>query len=61
MDEVDQLLKQQKEIFERFAHELLVRQELEFDEIEAIFAEYGKANPRAFPKSEDLGDSAPKS
>jgi len=48
-------------IFERFAHELLVRQELEFDEIEAIFAEYGKANPRAFgSKSNASGTDAAK-
>jgi cell division protease FtsH len=61
MDDVDALLKREKEIFERFAHELLVRQELEFDEIEAIFAEYGKANPRAFPKTDEgSGDSASK-
>ncbi|MBI4395201.1 MAG: AAA family ATPase [Candidatus Omnitrophica bacterium] len=50
MHEVEELLKQEKVIFERFAHELLVRQELEYDEIEAIFAEYGKANPRTFQK-----------
>ncbi|MBI1977911.1 MAG: AAA family ATPase [Candidatus Omnitrophica bacterium] len=48
MKNVEQLLTNEKPIFERFAHELLVRQELEYDEIEAIFAEYGKANPRAF-------------
>lgn len=61
MQDVDALLRKEKEIFERFAHELLVRQELEFDEIEAIFAEYGKANPRAFPKTDgSSGDSAPK-
>jgi len=43
---VESLLHQEKELFERFAHELLTREELEYDEIEAIFAEYGKANPR---------------
>lgn len=51
MNDVDELLKAEKVILERFAHELLVRQELEFDEIEAIFAEYGRANPRAFQKN----------
>ncbi|MBI3999377.1 MAG: AAA family ATPase [Candidatus Omnitrophica bacterium] len=50
MRDVEELLKREKVVFERFAHELLVRQELEYDEIEAIFAEYGKANPRAFQK-----------
>lgn len=59
MNEVEQLLKKESVVFERFAHELLVRQELEFDEIEAIFAEYGKANPRAFePKSNRLDGSS---
>ncbi len=57
MRAVEELLKSEKVIFERFAHELLVRQELEFDEIETIFAEYGKANPRAFAaKTENSGD-----
>jgi len=48
MLEVEDLLKKENQIFERFAHELLTRQELEYDEIEAIFAEYGKVNPRHF-------------
>lgn len=52
--EVMDLLKKEKELFERFAHELLTKQELDYDEIEAIFAEYGKANPRRFKvKPED--------
>lgn len=46
LKEVEALLKQEQALFERFAHELLTRNELEYDEIEAIFAEYGKANPR---------------
>lgn len=50
IDQVEDLLKRESVVFDRFAHELLVRQELEFDEIEAIFAEYGKANPRSFVK-----------
>ena len=51
--EVEELLTKERKILDRFAHELLVREELEFDEIEEIFAEYGKANPRAFaPKNE---------
>ncbi len=48
LTEVEELLKKESAIFERFAHELLVKGELEYDEIEAIFAEYGKANPRRF-------------
>ena len=46
--EVEELLAKEKVIFDRFAHELLVKGELEYDEIEAIFAEYGKVNPRRF-------------
>ncbi len=48
LKEVEELLKKENVLFERFAHELLVKGELEFDEIEAIFAEYGKVNPRHF-------------
>lgn len=42
------LIKTESVIFERFAHELLVKGELDYDEIEAIFVEYGKVNPRRF-------------
>lgn len=48
MAEVEALLRKEKDLFERFAHELLAKQELDYDEIEAIFAEYGKVNPRRF-------------
>ena len=51
LKEVEGLLTQEKALFERFAHELLVRNELEYDEIEAIFAEFGKANPRVLLKA----------
>ncbi len=62
MLDVEELLKREKVIFERFANELLARQELEYDEIEAIFAEYGKANPRTFQeKNNGSGESTPKS
>jgi cell division protease FtsH len=44
--EVETLLRKEKDLFERFAHELLTKQELDYDEIEAIFAEFGKVNPR---------------
>lgn len=47
---VEELLKKENVLFERFAKELLTREELEFDEIEAIFAEYGKVNPRLIGK-----------
>lgn len=49
--EVEELIKKENALFERFAHELLVKSELEYDEIEAIFAEYGKVNPRKFGKT----------
>lgn len=48
MAEVEALLRKENEIFERFAKELLAKQELDYDEIESIFAEYGKVNPRRF-------------
>lgn len=41
--EVEELLTKEGEILERFAKELLKKEELEYDEIEAIFKEYGKA------------------
>lgn len=46
----EKLLTDENVIFERFAQELLKRDELDYDEIEEIFAEYGKANPRSFIK-----------
>jgi len=46
--EVETLLRQEKDLFERFSHELLQKNELDYDEIEAIFNEFGKANPRKF-------------
>lgn len=55
LKEVEELLAKEKNIFERFAHELLTREELDYDEIEAIFAEYGKANPR---KTAEVSDSS---
>lgn len=60
LKEVEELLTREKEIFERFAHELLTREELDYDEIETIFAEYGKTNPRLTatePSKEKSADS----
>jgi cell division protease FtsH len=48
MSEVEALLRKEKDLFERFSHELLQKNELDYDEIEAIFNEFGKANPRKF-------------
>ena len=53
LKDVEALLMKERELFERFAQELLAKQELEYDEIEAIFAEYGKANPRHFRMSQE--------
>lgn len=41
IDEVESNLKENKKILDRFAKELLTREELEYDEIIAIFEEYG--------------------
>jgi cell division protease FtsH len=50
MKDVEDLLKKEHQIFERFAKELIQREELDYDEIEAIFKEYGKSNPRVTAK-----------
>jgi cell division protease FtsH len=41
--EVEKLLRQEAELLDRFANELLKREELEYDEIDAIFKEYKKS------------------
>ena len=53
LNEVEDLLKKENKLFERFAHELLTRGELDYDEIESIFTEFGIANPRRFGKASD--------
>jgi len=50
LKEVEQLLAKETVIFERFAKELLEHNELDYDDIEAIFKEYGKSNPRVTAK-----------
>jgi len=45
--EVEDLLRKEDVLLERFANELLKKEELEYDEIEAIFVEYGRQ--RVFP------------
>lgn len=42
LKEVENLLKKERVILDRFAKELVEREELEYDDIEAIFKEYGK-------------------
>ncbi|MBN1353852.1 MAG: AAA family ATPase [Candidatus Omnitrophica bacterium] len=39
---VEELLKKERELLDRFAKELVEKEELEYDEIEAIFKEHGK-------------------
>ncbi len=45
--DVEDLLTSRRDLLDRFAQELVKRKELEYDEIEEIFAEYGIENPRA--------------
>ncbi|MFH1259368.1 MAG: AAA family ATPase [Elusimicrobiota bacterium] len=51
---VENLLRAEWHILERFVQELLVKDELDFDEIEAIFAEYGKTNQFKLKEEADL-------
>ena len=44
LKDVEDLLKKEWQIVERFAKELLEKDELEYDEIEAIFKEFGKTH-----------------
>ncbi len=50
LKDVEELLKNEHVIFERFAQELIQKEELDYDDIEAIFKEYGKSNPRISSK-----------
>ncbi len=45
LKEVQDLLNKEKVILDRFANELLEKEELEYDDIEAIFKEFGKVAP----------------
>ena len=51
LQEVEGLLKQEDVLLERFTADLLKKEELEYDEIEAIFAEYGKQRQFPAPKT----------
>lgn len=44
LKDVEDLLKKEQVLLDRFAKELLTKEELEYDEIEAIFKEYGKVH-----------------
>jgi cell division protease FtsH len=48
--EVEDMLRKEDAILERFKDELLKRNELEYDDIEAIFTEFGRQ--RIFPKAD---------
>lgn len=45
LSEVEELLERETALLDRFAEELLKKDELNYDEIEAIFNEFGKARP----------------
>jgi cell division protease FtsH len=45
LQEVDVLLRQEEKLLERLANELVTKEELNYDEIEAIFDEFGKKRP----------------
>ena len=47
LKEVEELLVKERELLDRFAKELLAKEELDYDEIDAIFKEYGKAQMKA--------------
>ncbi|MBI4377243.1 MAG: AAA family ATPase, partial [Elusimicrobia bacterium] len=50
-DEVEQTLRTENQILDRFAQELLKRDELDYDEIVQIFMEYGKSPKAIAPAS----------
>ena len=45
--EVEELLRREDALLDRFAEELLRKEELDYDEIEAIFKEFNKTRPAA--------------
>jgi cell division protease FtsH len=45
LKEVTELLKKEKPLLDRLAEELVAKEELNYDEIEAIFKEFGKTRP----------------
>jgi ATP-dependent Zn protease len=46
LNEVEDLLKKEWKITEHIANELLAKEELEYDEIDAIFKDYGKVQTK---------------
>lgn len=47
LKDVENLLTKEKQILERLVKELLAKEELEYDEVEAIFQEYGKLRTKS--------------
>jgi len=47
LKEVEILLKKESLLLDKFAQELLAKEELDYDEIESIFKEFGKSRPPA--------------
>jgi ATP-dependent Zn protease len=45
LKEVTELLKKEQPLLDRLAKELVAKEELNYDEIEAIFKEFGKSRP----------------
>ncbi|MBL7130446.1 MAG: AAA family ATPase [Candidatus Omnitrophica bacterium] len=45
LKQVEELLKNESDLLDRFAQELLAKDELNYDEIETIFKEFGKTRP----------------
>jgi ATP-dependent Zn protease len=45
LSEVTDLLKKEEPLMDRLAQELLAKEELNYDEIEAVFKEFGKVRP----------------
>ena len=50
LKDVEELLVKERPILDRFAKELLEKEELDYDEIDAIFKEYGKLSSRGIEK-----------
>ncbi|MFA6142843.1 MAG: AAA family ATPase [Candidatus Omnitrophota bacterium] len=44
LKDVERLLSKEKDILDRFAQELIKKEELDYDEIDSIFKEYGKSS-----------------
>jgi ATP-dependent Zn protease len=47
--EVEELLTKQRPLLDRFAQELIKKEELDYDEIDAIFKEFNLSRPNSQP------------